>query len=86
MTRAANCMVRGPPPPRYGLPVPTSGVAWLCTNPDPLEPVPKSRPVVPPGVNGARLVLVTPPNASTEKLGISGLLKFAWLKMLKISA
>src|SRR6185503_1469282 len=61
----ASCVVRGPPPPRNGLPRPTSGVAVIGRNPTP-RPVAGSMPLL---------------RKSTPKLGSSGFEKLARLKM-----
>src|SRR5579864_2646106 len=62
-------MFLGPPPPRNGLPLPTSGVAVIG-----IDPIPR------PLASGS-----PPFRKSTAKAGNSGLLKFGWLKILKKS-
>src|SRR6185436_10358156 len=64
---------RGPPPPRNGFPMPTSGVAVL---------VKKPLPVATPGAAGAIIPL---PRKSIANEGNVGFTKFGWLKRLKKS-
>src|SRR5438128_9513612 len=71
-------MFLGPPPPRNGLPMPTSGVATGFRN-----PVPVSSPCVAltVGTNAEPLL-----KKSTAKFGKVGFVKFGWLNTLKKSA
>src|SRR6476620_652753 len=80
-------MLRGPPPPRNGFPIPLSEVTVIGRKP---WPIPRQVAEfggleVQPGLAGSA---VTPPlvSRSTSKFGSKGLEKLGWLKMLKKSA
>src|SRR6202022_1920061 len=75
-------MPRGPPPPRDGLPGPTSAVVVIGRKPQ-LRPIKTT--AVPPQKPGVPSEMFLAP-ASARPFGRNGLEKLGWLRMLNTSA